>query len=162
MEYNILMAKPNVTGRELAIAGSIILVVGIALVATIPIFSMNHRNSERIRDMNLIADSLVEWQEDHRGELPDSEELTTATGLGDLTDPDGTTYTYVLNNRAGKATADTMTLKRESALNHKVYVYYSATCSGNFPVPVGNQQKFAVFYKLEGGSSIYCVDNDTQ
>ena len=120
MEYNILMAKPNVTGPELAISGSIILVVGIALVVTIPIFSMNHRNSERIRDMNLIADSLVEWQENHRGELPDSEELTTATGLGDLTDPDGTTYTYVLNNRAGKAAADTMTLKRESALNHKV------------------------------------------
>ena len=158
----MLMARPNVTGRELTIAGAIILVAGVAIAITVPIFNQNHRNSERIRDMNLIADALVSYQEDNGGDLPDSDEIATLPDLADLGDPDGNAYTYLLNGRSDDAVAQTLTLKRETLLDHKVYIYYSATCSGNFPTPVGNHQKFAVFYKLEGGSSVYCTDNGTQ
>lgn len=164
MRYNKNMPTLNhtLTGKTLAISIGVVVVLGIVAVVTIPLFQTNHRNSERVRHLNQLAEAIIAWQEENQGELPTDTEIQELEIMSEFQDPDGNDYQIVLNNRSDNATADTMTLQRQSSIDHKIYIYYSASCSGDFPAPVTNAQKFAVFYKLEGASKVYCVDNATQ
>lgn len=159
MRYNKLMAIHNAKTSEVVIAGSIILAIGVACMVTIPIFNLNHRNAERTRHLNLVTEALIDWQADHEGNLPSLQELSALPELSELSDPDGTPYQFVIDSQLNRASALPY---QGGSLDHKIYISYGSSCAGSFPIPVGNHQKFSVFYKLEGANSNYCADNSTQ
>ena len=155
----MVVRKHVLTGKTLAIAIGIIVVLGIVAAVTIPMFQTNYRNTERIRHLNQLAEALINWQELNQGALPTAAEIQGFELLSDIQDPDGEDYQIVLYEKSGSATIDAITTQQTS-VDYTIYIYYSASCSSDVPTTVSNSQKFAVFYKLEGRT--YCVDNATQ
>lgn len=137
----------------------ILLSVALIVAITIPILDKNNRNSERRRDIDLVASLITSWQEDNQGSLPDSSQVSTIEGLKGLTDPDGSSYSYLVNSQSSEAGSTVSSLKSSATLDHRVYIFYSATCAGNYVVTSANDHSFAVIYKLEGTNSFYCACN---
>lgn len=154
-----MVKKIGFTAREVMVGAMILLSVGVAVAVTVPMIDQGSRNNDRRRDMQLIANLITNWQESNQGTLPTYSELSEIEGLKNLKDPDGSTYTYYVNGSSTDATNTATDLKSASTLNHRVYIFYSATCAGNYVISNTSPQSFAVLYKLEGQGNLYCVCN---
>lgn len=80
-------------------------------------------------------------------------------------DPDGTYYgMYILSHKESGLTDTEGTwsyeangIKKSSAMDHMIYVFTGAKCSGE-TVTGDSQRHFAILYRLEGAGT-YCIDD---
>ena len=141
----------------LAIAGLIFLMVFIAL----PQLQRAQRDTQRRSDLARAATAITQYQTNNGGKVPMAQTNvpTSATfiasylgGADGFTDPDGTPYEIVFG------TQGTTNYSAPTTVDHKVYIFNKAKCSGEEMTSSSNTNDYAIVYKLEGAGT-YCQDN---
>lgn len=164
------MAKDNIKAKKgftiievvlvLAIAGLIFLMVFVAL----PALQRSQRDTQRRDDFARLATAITQYQTNNNGKVPmamatkpSSDDFKTKYlgGADAFKDPDGEAYTIMFDTLTGGDSANT---PNPTSIDHKVYVYNKAKCSGETMVASSNTNDYAILYKLEG-SGTFCQDN---
>ncbi len=77
-----------------------------------------------------------------------------------FTDPDGTKYIPTLvgkctgsNGCWGKGNNE-KNIKEPTSLDHKIYLFYNASCSGDEVIPDDNSKHYAIYYVLQQGNGL--------
>ena len=167
------MAKANIKSKKgftiievvlvLAIAGLIFLMVFVAL----PALQRSQRDTQRRDDMARFLSQINQYQANNNGKVPTNYSTFITSYLqvaGDtFNDPSsGDPYkikaTTDCSDSSKNCNGNTDVNTVVSGKMGDIYVYTSATCTGEYPNKADGKNKIAIRIKLEG-AGVYCGHN---